>query len=203
MLTERPSQHVGNTDHLIVELDNLSVHVAAVGPGGQQLIRQLRSEHRCVVCFLEQFFLIFAVEPLFQELVVAGDHEEQVVEVVRDAAGQLPDGLDLLGLGQTLALPECFLYMPAIAEIMDHAGEIAPAIRLELADGQMQRKGGAVPAAAAHLAADSDDLLDAGRLIVGDVAIMLRLVGLRHEDLDVLADQFRRIVEQIGVQSPG
>ena len=109
--------------------------------------------------------LLVAIEMLLQQLEVAGDHEQQVVEVVRDAAGQLPDGLHLLRLRQpSLAFPQRLLDMLAVAEIMDHAGEVAPAVGLEFADRQMQRKGGAVLAPAAHLAANADDLLDAGRL---------------------------------------
>ena len=108
-----------------------------------------------------------------------------------------PDGFHLLGLRQAaLALPQGLLDMLAVAEIMDHAGEVAPAIGLELADGQVERKGRAVLAPSAHLSADTDDLLDAGCQIVGDVAIVLRLVGLRHEHLDVLADQLGRAVTE-------
>ena len=68
-----------------------------------------------------------------EQLQVAGDDEQQIVEVVGDAAGQLANRLHLLRLRKPpLALPQRFLDMLAVAEIMDHAGEIAPAIRLEL-----------------------------------------------------------------------
>ncbi len=41
-------------------------------------------------------------DPVQQELAVAGDHHEQIVEVVRDAAGQASDGFHLLGLAKLL-----------------------------------------------------------------------------------------------------
>ena len=98
-----------------------------------------------------------------EQLQVAGDDQQQIVEVVGDAAGELADRLHLLRLRQApLALPQRLLDMLAVAEVVDHAGEIAPAIGLELADRQMQRKRRAVLAPATHLAADADDLLDAG-----------------------------------------
>ena len=37
---------------------------------------------------------------IFQHLQVAGDHGQQVVEIVRDAAGQLADCLHFLDLAQ-------------------------------------------------------------------------------------------------------
>ena len=80
-----------------------------------------------------------------------------------NTTGQLANGFHLLRLRKPpLALPQRFFDMLAVAEVMDHAGEIAPAIRLEGADGQMQREGRAVLAPATHLSADADDLLDAG-----------------------------------------
>ena len=42
------------------------------------------------------------VEPVDQELAVADDHRQQVVEVVRDAAGEPADRLHLLRLAQLL-----------------------------------------------------------------------------------------------------
>ncbi|RPI33452.1 MAG: hypothetical protein EHM67_15360, partial [Hyphomicrobiaceae bacterium] len=60
---------------------------------------------------------------------IAGDDQQQIVEVVGDASGQLAHGFHLLSLRQaSLALSQRLLYMPAIAEVMDHAGEVSPAI---------------------------------------------------------------------------
>ena len=196
VLAERPPQHVGDADHLIVELDDLSIHVPAARKR-QKLIGQLRSEHRCVLCFLEQDLLLVAGQLQVQQLEVAGDDQQQIVEVVSDAAGQLAHGFHLLSLRQApLALSQRLLDMLAVAEIMDHAGEVPPAIGGELADGQVERKGRAVLAPATHFSANADDLLDAGSQIVGDVAVVLGLVGLRHEHLDVLADQLRCAVAE-------
>src|SRR5262249_34092894 len=53
----------------------------------------------------------------------------------------------------------------------------------------MQWEGRAILPAPAHLAPDSDDLLNPGRGIIGDVSVVLGAVGLRHQDLDVLAHE--------------
>ena len=132
-----------------------------------------------------------------QQLQVAGDHEQQVVEVVGDAAGELADGLHLLRLRQpALALSQGLLDMLAVADVVDHASEIAAAVGFEFADRQVQREGRAVLAPATHFSTDADDLLDAGPDVVGDVAIVLGAVGLRHEHLDVLADELRGAVPE-------
>ncbi len=43
------------------------------------------------------------LQPAPQDLLVAADDHQQIVEVVRDAAGQLPERLQLLRLGELLA----------------------------------------------------------------------------------------------------
>ena len=43
-----------------------------------------------------------ARRPRLQQLEIADDRGQQIVEVVRDAAGQMADGLHLLGLAQLL-----------------------------------------------------------------------------------------------------
>ena len=47
-----------------------------------------------------------------QHLEAAGDHHQQIVEVVRHAAGELPDRLDLLRLPQRLLDPGPFRHLP-------------------------------------------------------------------------------------------
>jgi hypothetical protein len=196
MLAERTAQHVGCADHLVIERDDLGVHVPAPRKS-QQLIGELRTQEGRVLRFLEQCLLLIAIELQFEELMVAGDDEQQVVEVVGDAAGELTDSLHLLGLRQApLALPQRFLDVLAVAQVVDHAGEVAPALCGELAYREVERKRRAILAPPADLAADADDLPDAGRKVVGDISVMLRLVWLRHEHSDVLADQFRRAIPE-------
>jgi hypothetical protein len=73
----------------------------------QNLIGQLRSEHGGVMRFLEQDHVIEAFELLAQQYKVPRDHQEQVVEVVSNAAGQMTDRFHLLRVRQApLALPQ-------------------------------------------------------------------------------------------------
>src|SRR5262249_21914288 len=66
----------------------------------------------------------------------------------------------------------------------------APAVCLELADRQVQRKNAAILAAATYFAPNADDFLDTCGEVIGDIAIVLAAIGLRHQDFDVLPDQF-------------
>ena len=59
-----------------------------------------------------------------------------------------------------------------------------------LADRQVQRKRRAVLAAPGHLAADADDLLDAGREIAREVAVVLLVIRRRHQHVDVAPEHF-------------
>jgi len=44
--------------------------------------------------------LLVAFEVARQQIEIAADHLQQIVEIMRHAAGQLTDGLHLLGLGE-------------------------------------------------------------------------------------------------------
>jgi hypothetical protein len=68
---------------------------------GQQLAHQVGGAHARLADLVEAFIRRIAHRVAVQQLVQAQlDGGQQVVEVVRDAAGQLADGLHLLGLGQ-------------------------------------------------------------------------------------------------------
>ena len=54
---------------------------------------------------------------------VAVDHREQIVEVVRDAAGEKAHGLHLLRLTQLR------LESPAIGDVLEHANQLRRRIR--------------------------------------------------------------------------
>ena len=86
--------------------------------------------------------------------------------------------------------------MLTVADVVDHAGEIPAAFGFEFADRQMQRESRTILAPPTHFSTDADDLFDAGPGVVGDVAIVLGAVGLRHEDLDVLPDELRGAVPE-------
>jgi hypothetical protein len=175
-LAERPAQHVGDADDVVVELDDLSIHMPSTRKG-QKLIGELRSEYGRVLRLLEQQLVLVPIQLLIQEFKIAGNDQQQVVEVVRDTASELTDRLHLLGLRQApFALAQRLLNVLTVTQVMDHTGKIPPAVGRELTDREMQRKGRAVLAAAADLAANADDLLHARPQVIGDVAVMLRLV---------------------------
>ena len=106
-----------------------------------------------------------------QRLGVADHDRQQIVEVVREAAGELADRLHLLRLRQLLFGPL------AAGEVVDHADEDGAALLLRLADREIHGKGRAVLALAHHLAADADDLALAGVQVVGEIAVMLAAIG--------------------------
>ena len=108
---------------------------------------------------LHRLLVLGLLEPALQDLRVAGDDHQQIVEVVRDAAGELAERLHLLRLGELLArlferdlrlvllgdvarhLGEADQLAGLVADRVDHRGRIeaaavlahAPALRFELA----------------------------------------------------------------------
>lgn len=60
-----------------------------------------------------------------------------------------------------LAGPQLFFKADALAEIVQHARELALTVDRHLAHGQVQREGRSVPAAPGHLATNADDLRQA------------------------------------------
>jgi hypothetical protein len=60
-----------------------------------------------------------AIDQLLDELVEIADHDEQeIVEIMSEAPGQLADGLHLLGL------PELPLHGPALGDVLDDGEKI-------------------------------------------------------------------------------
>ena len=63
------------------------------------------------------------LDALFQELQIADDDGEQIVEIVGDAAGELAHGLHLLRLAELL------LHLPALGDVFldrDEVGDLRP-----------------------------------------------------------------------------
>src|SRR3546814_5860979 len=69
------------------------------------------------------------------------------------------------------------------------SSDLAAAILLEGADGELEGEFAAVLAAATHLAADADDALLAGLQVMLQIAVMLAVIRLRHQHGDVAADR--------------
>ena len=96
MLADEPRDHLLNAADDVVRLEQLR-RGHLLPPERQQLAREGRRPARGT----EQ--LVQVGSPLRsrgelarQELPIVRDHREQVVEVVRDTAGQLPDCFELL-----------------------------------------------------------------------------------------------------------
>ena len=101
--------------------------------------------------------------------------------------------MDQLGL-QFL---ESRLGLLPFGQVADEAGEEALIAHVHFADGKLHGKGRAVLALADNDTADADDAPLVGAQIAVEVAVMVALVRLRHQHLDVLADDLRGpIVEQ-------
>ena len=107
-----------------------------------------------------------------------------IIEIVCDAAGELADRLHLL------RLPELLLHLLPAREVADEAGENSFAVRARFADRQLHRELRAVLGEALDQPAVADDARFAGPEIIGNVAVVLRAVGLGHQHLDVVADHF-------------
>ena len=66
-----------------------------------------------------------AAHALLQQLQIAHDDGEQVVEIVRDAAGELAHGLHLLRLAELL------LHLPTLGDVLldgDEVGDLVPVL---------------------------------------------------------------------------
>ncbi len=76
-----------------------------------------------------------------------------------------------------------------VRDVADDSGEDPSSFGPCLAHREVDGKDGAILAQALHLTSDADDLSFAGGTIVGQVAVMLLMIGRRHQGADVLADQ--------------
>ena len=112
---DEPLQHVLHVRHELIERDRL-LRDDLTAAERQQLAR----EPGRAICRLEDLLCIGAplvslVEVLHEHLRVAVDGHQQIVEVVRDAAGEPADRLHLLRLPQLLlALPKRVLRLLAL-----------------------------------------------------------------------------------------
>ena len=116
---------------------------------------------------------------------------QQVVEVVRDAAGQLADRLHLLGL------PELLFDPLGRSDVADESREEAARRGFDLSDSELHWKVAAVLAPPADDAPDADDPLIAGAPVAFQVVVVLAAIGLGHEHADVAPHHlFGRIPEK-------
>ena len=102
VLAQQPAQHVLRFRHEAVQVDHFRLHHLLPAEG-----EQLAGEPRRAVGRLADLGDVFSArvggaQVIQQQVGIAGDRREDVVEVVRHAAGQAPHSLHLLRLAQLL-----------------------------------------------------------------------------------------------------
>ena len=126
VLADQAVQHLVGVDDDRVEVDDARLqHLLA--PEGEELLRQRRG----ALCrLLDRLHVrplagLARVEAAEQEAAVHGDDGQEVVEVVRDAAGEAADGVELL------RLVEALLELLAVADVVHHPdGELGVPVRV-------------------------------------------------------------------------
>src|SRR5262249_42782645 len=76
----------------------------------------------------------------------------------------------------------------ALGDVAHDPDKDAFSRNLRLGHGQVHRKNPTVSPPTGNIPADADDLSLSGSNIIGDIAVMLRGIGFRHQHLYVAAD---------------
>src|ERR1700691_4266863 len=117
----------------------------------QQSLRQFRAPFTGLTDVARNPLQILpGLELVAEMLGIADDDREQIVEVMGDAAGELPHHLHLLGL------PKLLFGLLAAGQIMNDSDKDRLAVLLGLANRQIHRERRAVLAQADDLPADAD-----------------------------------------------
>ena len=95
--TKGPVQHVSHLQHQNIQVDDLRFERLAAREC-QHLGGQLPAHFRGLHGLPRKDGLAVAGQVWFQHLQIANNHGEQIVEVMRDAAGKLADRLHLMRL---------------------------------------------------------------------------------------------------------
>ena len=117
-----------------------------------------------------------------QEVGGAHDAHEDVVEIVRHAAGEPSDRLELLRLA------ELFLERAPLGDVADEPREHRAGVDADARDGQFDGELGAVGAAAAQLHLAARERAASRRQVFVERAQLLATIGRRQQHLDVAAE---------------
>ena len=94
-------QHILHAEDNSIDIDQLRFERLTAGEG-EQPVRQKRGTfgpaHRRLDKPVQS--LLVRRQALFKRFERARDHRQQIIEIMRDAAGKLPDGFDLLGMAK-------------------------------------------------------------------------------------------------------
>ena len=158
-------------------------------PGeGEQATRQIGPAKCCVERLVRQLVDIGIIPfQVAQQVDIADDDAEHVVEVMRHAAGQISDGLHFLSLVELrLQLGPLGLLPVLSGEVAQDAGKVPVSAGPPLGDRQMRRKNRPVSAA-------DFELPDRPQIARGiTLGFLPHRRGQQHPH--ILADQFRRPV---------
>ncbi len=122
-------------------------------------------------------------------LAEVGDRGEGLVEFVDDHRGDLAHGRQAPDVAEFLLQGGgAGLGRHPFGDVADEAGERVAVAAADLADGELDGKGAAVAVAGDDGAADADDALLAGGEVAREVAVVLGMVGLGHQQIDVSAE---------------
>ena len=139
LLAERRTKQSCDIEHGAVDVDIARTQRLAAGEG-EQMLDQLAAAFRRLVDQLGGLLQPrLVLEARDQRFGGAGDHGQHVVEVVRDAAGELADGVQFLRLQQLV-----FGFAPGGDVVVDQrrAGDGARGVaQRPAADREMQRRG--------------------------------------------------------------
>ena len=160
----------------------------------QQLARQALAAIGGRMHGVDRLQMLRVGEPAAQQLRVAADDHQQIVEIVGDAAGQLSERLHLLRLGELLLRPlERGLRFPPLGDVARDLHEADE--RADLVADRLDHHARPEQALVAPNAPAFDDVF---ALVGGDLESARRLAALPLlfgiEAAEVLADDFRRRV---------
>jgi hypothetical protein len=151
---------------------------------GEELRRQLRAILGCVQRLFDMLALAGSADMGIVHFQIGDDRCQEIVEIVRDAAGKLTDRLHLLRLLKLL------FHLLAAREVAHESSEDSFSVRVRLPNSQFHRENCAVLGEAVDQPAITDNSRFAGPEIIGEVLAILGPVGFRHEHLDIAADSF-------------
>ena len=192
---QHPLQHVGHRKHQAAQFHILRLQRLSAGEG-QQPLGQLGAQFGGLLGVGQDVGQCRVVaDAVFQHLQIALDHRQQVVEVVRHAAGQLAQRLDLLVLAQHVLVAADF-------------GDVAHDPHFVVAGhrtGELDQALFAVPAGDDHLARLGKAGGPVGLVQPADIRFVLAVQG-RRPGVDigqlrpvVSSDLFGRPVERDGL----
>ena len=121
-------------------------------------------------------------QPAADDLHRPANAGQRILHFVRHHGGHLAEPR------QRRLLAQLRLELHARREVVQNPRKLRLPVDHHFTDGQVDWKRRPVLSASGHFAADADDALLAGREIPAHVLVVLVMVRLRHQDVDVAAD---------------